>query len=411
MENLGKQFKYINPEAALCRVLKSIDVIKDIEEVDINNVVGRVLAEDIISVYDIPPYDTAHFDGYVVNHEDTLDISYERKLVLIVRGTIPPNTPHNYEISKGETYRIWTGGYMPKGADAIAPIESVKKIGDEKIELTRKLKPLEHVITRGSDYQQNELIFKKGRVIKPQDVNMLMYLGIRKMKVYRKPIISVMAVGSELNDKNISPHTFTIMKLIEEIGGKTVDLGIFSDDLDDIVEGIKMGLNLSDLLITIGGCSIGEYDLVPDAILSMPNSMIMVRGIKRIPGRQTSFAIVNGKPILMLPGLIQSMIIGFYTIGIPVILKLGNVNAKILNLKVRVLEVIDVNNMLSFERVLFGKIIDSDGELKVKLFKGNSMLRRMLIESHGFIIVPPFKKQICEGEIFEFNFLKPILID
>lgn len=406
-----KGFRYIPSEKALEEVLKYIQSINEIEEIPIINSVGRILAEDIIVKEDIPPRDTSHFDGYAANYEDTLNASYENPVRLKIKGVIAPNEIHNYEISKGEVYRISTGGYLPKGANTIIPIESVRVLDRETIQITRKSKLMEHVIKCGEDYKSGEIALKKCRIIKPVDVDLMAYMKIKRVKVYRKPVIAILAVGDELIIEEISPHTYMIMKLIEEFGATPIDMGIAKDDSMDIMDKIGKSLKICDLLITIGGCSVGEMDLVPDAVMSMPKSKIVVRGIMRVPGRQTSFAIVNGKPILMLPGLIQSTIIGFYTLGLPLILKLSNNNAKTMKMKVKSFREIIIENMLPFERAVFGRIIELKEIPIVEILTGKSLLRRMIVDSHGFIVIPPFKNVINKGEDLELNLFKPNLYD
>lgn len=407
---MEKQFKYTPTELALKNILIHITPINDIEEISIIDSVGRVLAEDIKAEEDIPPYDTSHFDGYAIRYEDTINISYEKPLTITVKGNIPPNKPHNYEISMGEAYKISTGGYLPIGSNTIIQKEAVKKIGENKIEITRKCKQMEHVIPSGGDYKCGEKVFERGHVIRPQDLDILSQIR-RTIKVYRNPIIPILAVGDELINYEISPHTHMIMNLIKEFGGNPFNMGIVRDDVNDIMKVICKAMENSDLIITIGGCSVGDTDLVPDAILSLPKSKIIVRGIKRVPGRQTSFAIVNEKPILMLPGLIQSMTIGFYTLGIPIIQKLKNSKTRNLKINVKNSKKIIIEEMLSFERIVFGKIINFNKIPIVELLRGLSLLRRILIEAHGFIVTPPFKRVIEEGEILELNLFRSNIID
>ena len=406
----NKYFKYTPTEIALEKALKHIKPIEDVEEVSIDKAVNRVLAEDIVANNDIPPYDTSHFDGYAARYEDTIEASYETPITLIIKGEIKPNTIVDYEVKAGEAYKISTGGYLPKGANTIIPKETTKIINENKIQITRKSKPFEHVIKAGEDYRRGETIFKRGRIIEPKDLDLIAYMKTRSLKVYRKAVISIIAVGDELIAEGNSPHTHMISNLIREFGGEPMDMGIARDNIEDIASKILNASMKSDLIVTIGGCSVGSTDLVADAILSIPNSQIIVRGIRRVPGRQTSFAIINGKPILMLPGLIQSMTIGFYTLGVPALMKLSNMNThcKKMVIKVKISRRVKVENMLPFERALFGRIIELEDIPKVELLSGSSMLRRMIIESHGFLIIPPFKREVLEGDVLEMNLFKPI---
>jgi len=406
----SKRFRYLPVSDAVRRVLSQLEINQwEVEEVPLVDAFGRVLAEEVKVNFDIPPYDTAHFDGYAVNYEDTLNAAPKNPIYLTVKGYIPPNKIHDLSIGRGEVYTISTGAYLPRGANAIIPIESVRLINDGKIEVRHPSKLGDHVIWKGSDFKFGEIIFTPGHVLRPQDIGLLAYLGFKRIKVYVKPRISIISVGDELLSRGFSDHTYVISGLVKEYGGIPIDLGVIGDDVIEIRRALSRGLEEGDLVITIGGCSVGKKDLVPDAAMSFSNSKIVVRGLKRVPGRQTSLAIIDGKPVLMLPGLIQSMIVGFYSLGIPILRKLTNSLIQNNCIAVRLFRSLELNYMKPFERVVFGKIIDFNGLPIVKPLTGYSMLRSIVVRSDGFIIIPPFETKIDVNKIFRFNLFRPIL--
>ncbi len=407
-----KLFKYIPVNEAVNRVLKVLDHITlKTEEVHIKSALGRVLAEEIRVKEDIPLHNASHFDGYAVDYRDTITASPKNPLKLSIKGEIYPGEDHDLNIGAGEVFYVGTGAYLPKNANAVIPVESAKVIGSNMIEIRHPAKYGDHVVWKGSDFKAGEMVFRPGHILRPPDLGLLAQLGYHKVKVYGKPKVSIISVGDELVSRAILDKSVIIEGLLREYNCIPIDLGVAGDDVNEIRELIIKSAHSSSLIITIGGCSVGKKDLVPDAILSIENSQIVVRGLKRVPGRQTSFAVALGKPILMLPGLIQSMIIGFYSLGVPVIAKLLGAHLKSFHhiIKVRISRSIELNRMKPFERIVFGKIVDYMDHPIVKPLPGISMHINPVVRSDGFIIIPPMKVSVSPGELLSFHLFKSII--
>ncbi|MEX2702851.1 MAG: molybdopterin molybdotransferase MoeA, partial [Candidatus Baldrarchaeota archaeon] len=322
-----EKFRYTDPDEALKRVLSKISPENiGVEEIYIHNAFGRVLAEDIVANMNIPPGDVAHFDGYAVRHRDTLNASLENRISLKIIDKIFAGEERNVEIKSGETCYVATGAYLPKGADTIVPIEHVR-VKNGTILLHRPAKKGDHVIKIGEDIKSGEILLRKGHALRAQDLCLLATLKRLKIKVYKKPRVAIISIGDELTDnpeetstgKTFISNFFLVVELVRKNGGEPINLGVAPDEIDKIKRIVMKGLEVADIVITIGGISVGEKDYVCKAVNSLGSPGTIVRGLKVKPGRQTSVAIINGKPVLMLPGLIQSTFIGFIYVGIPLL--------------------------------------------------------------------------------------------
>lgn len=400
---LDKCFRYIPVDDAVERALNSFEVChRRIKIVSINEAFNEILAEDIVVENDVPLHNVSHFDGFAVDYRDLRYASPSKPVCLKVVGRIFPGNGEIPEVRSGEAYYVATGAFLPKNANAVVPVEAVKFIDDDLIEVRFSPKVGDHVIPRGSDLKGGELLFKSGRVLSAFDIGLLASLGFNSVKVFVKPRIGVLSTGDELASSHFTSHALMLYYLIRRYCGFPVDLGVVRDDKDEIADVLDEGLMDSDCIMSIGGCSRGVRDVLPDAVLSLSDSRMVFRGLKRVPGRQTSFAVVDGKPILMLPGLCQSMVVGFYSIGIPVIRKLGGITSSLtFNLKARVLGDLNVDFMLPFERVFFVNFSGFDDLPLISLIRSVSMHRSTLVRADGFTVIPPFKDFLRSGEIVD----------
>jgi len=398
-----KRFRYVSASDAVNITLNSFDAPpRRIKIVSIDKAFNEILAENIVVKDDVPPHNVSHFDGYAVDFRDLRDASPSNPVHLRVIGSVFPGDDEVPEIGSGEACYVATGAFIPRNANTIVPVEAVNLIDENVIEVRFPPKIGDHIISRGSDLRGGEVVFKIGRVLRAFDVGLLAFLGFEAVRVFVKPKIGVLSSGDELVSSRFTSHSLMLSYLIRRFCGCPVDLGVVRDDRSEIVDVIRKGLKGTDCIMTIGGCSRGVKDLLPDAVLSLSDSNMVLRGLKRVPGRQTSFAVVGGKPVLMLPGLCQSMVVGFYTLGVPIIKKLGGITSQLLfKFKAKVVEDFNASFMPPFERVFFVKLLGFNDLPLVHLVTGPSMHRSVLIKSNGFTVIPPFKINIKRGEIIE----------
>ncbi|MEM1716523.1 MAG: molybdopterin molybdotransferase MoeA [Candidatus Bathyarchaeia archaeon] len=403
---IPKKFAYMSLSEAHILLREIARGKRSEETVPVFQAYDRVLAEDIISDINIPPFPVSHVDGYAVRSEDTLQASINNPVSLKVIGRIYLDEVYRGEVKSGEAAYISTGCALPNGADAVTPVERVRERGGY-IEVLRPLHPRENVIPAGADVKKGEKVFCTGHILRAQDIKLLIDLKKWMVKVFRRPIVALFSVGSELTDrfeetdkKKFDSHSAAISILISEAGGVPMSLGVVPDDTNAIISKLREGIEKADVVVTIGGASIGEKDYVLEATKRIGESKVVIRGIKVQPGRVTSLCILNDKPIVMLPGHFQSTLVGFYAILLPLIRLLSGLEPEepCLTVRARLTRKIVIREFLSFDRVRFVRLMKVLGNYFAEPILGNSSIASVVTNSDGFIIVPCGRDILEEGE-------------
>ena len=292
----------ISVEDALARIAGAFAPLP-MEWVALVNGRGRVLADDLVASRDQPHQDISAMDGYAVRSADLA--SGEATLSLI--GEAPAGGRFEGEVGQGQTVRIFTGGPIPAGADAVALQENAKVDG-ERITLAGKV-PLGHFVRpTGLDVKKGTAVLRAGKILDARDLGLAAGLNRVWLPVRRRPRIALVATGDELvrpgeplgPDRIVTTNSITLAGMIESFGGEAVDLGII-EDRTDAFAAILGELRGVDLIVTLGGASVGERDLVRQALgekgLTLDFWKIAMR-----PGKPLMFGEVGGTPLLGLPG-------------------------------------------------------------------------------------------------------------
>jgi len=401
---MHKRFKYLSLDEAYELIRNLVGKVKE-EEVFVQEAYNRVLAEDIISEVDIPCYDVSHFDGYAVKAEDVAQASINNPILLRVAGQSFLGEEFEGEINAGEAVYISTGCKVPLGANAVIPVEQVKVINGF-IEVRRSVRPYENIISAGSDVKKGEKVLSQGHVLRAQDIKFLMDIKKWKVRVFKKPVVAIISVGDELTNrieeadkKKFDSHSIMLSHLINEAGGITIHLGVASDDVNEVKRLLIIGLEKADIVATIGGASLGEKDCCWEAANQIGTPAAIIRGIKVQPGRVSSLMMLD-KPIVMLPGHIQSTLVGFCLILLPLIRHMaGHMSPfSFTTLNARLSRRISVKEFASFIRVRFVKVTKVNGGYIADPILGDSPLTSVVVKANGFIMVPEGKETVEEGE-------------
>lgn len=322
-------FKVLAPEEAL-RLLLQVSPVGT-ERISTLQARGRVLAEDLYSVVDLPHFHRAAMDGYAVKAKDTFGASQSLPAYLKLAGIIEMGKEATRPLATGEAMRISTGGMMPPQSDGVVMIEYADEIEGGLVEIHRSVSPWQNVILIGDDIKKGELVFRGGRRLKAHDLGALTGVGISAVPVYQRPRVALISTGDEIVDveteplpgqvRNINQHS--LAGLIEESGGELKDWGVIRDDRDQLTEALERALSWADVVLLSGGSSVGAKDIALDAILSFPDSEVVFHGISVAPGKPTIFARACGKPIMGLPGYPVSAVVIFDLFARPLIRRLG----------------------------------------------------------------------------------------
>jgi len=290
-------------EQALDIVLSHTPVLPS-EEVDLSESVGRVLAEDVRSDVEMPPFDRAAMDGYAVRARDVAHAPVTLRVVGQVRaGQLPGR-----EVGDGEAIQIMTGAPVPSGADAVQPVEKTRALGDGRVEILASVEPAAHIAPRGSECRAGDPVLAKGHTVDPAAVAVLAAVGKARLRVGRRPTVSVLVTGDELVDvwdtprrgriRNSNGHA--VLAQARWAGADARSLGIVPDQADRIAEAVRAGFE-SDVLIVSGGVSEGAYDLVEDVLQRFDVGLLFTKvAIK--PGAPLVFGRRGDRLVFGLPG-------------------------------------------------------------------------------------------------------------
>ena len=290
------------------------------ERVDILAALGRVLAEPIRSTRRIPPWPNSSMDGYAVRAADTRAGATLQIVDRIIAGSLPSR-----RVAAGEAARIFTGAPMPEGADAVVPQEDVDAT-DGVVALRASVEPGAYVRPAGEDVREGDLVLEPGRPLGPAEIGILATLGRTQVTVGRRPRVAVLSTGNELADLGTEPspaqipnsNTYSLMAQIAEAGGVSLNLGVAPDRLDAIAERIARGAE-ADVLVSSAGVSVGELDLVREALINAGAELHLWKVDMR-PGKPITFGSLHGRPVFGLPGNPVSAMVTFELFVRPMLL-------------------------------------------------------------------------------------------
>jgi molybdopterin molybdotransferase len=328
----------ITVEEALEKILCTVHVL-EAEEKPLLSCLGQVLDENVIAGFDIPPHDNSAMDGYAVMSGDTAAAGEASPTFLKVTGEIPAGQVSPLRVTKGTAIRIMTGAFIPAGADAMVRFEetdeSIRKdqrSDSNEIGILKPAAPGQNIRLRGEDIRAGQIIARKGMLLRPAEIGVLASVGHSKARVIRRPVVAVLPTGDELCDialpltpgKIYDSNSYTIAGNILNAGGIPRILGIARDNKEALNASIDEAMN-ADLLITSGGVSMGDYDIVKDVLSE--RGKINFWTVRMKPGKPLAFGLINktqgGKlPHLGLPGNPVSSMITFEVFGRAAILKM-----------------------------------------------------------------------------------------
>ncbi|AFK22617.1 gephyrin-like molybdotransferase Glp [Pyrococcus sp. ST04] len=391
--------KVVPLEKAL-EVVLSFDISPGVEEVELENALGRIVAEDIFSPLDVPPFDRATVDGYAVRAEDTFMASEASPVELRIVGEIHAGETPKIELHKGETAYISTGAMLPNGADAVIQFEDVERF-DDRIRIYKPAYPGLGVMKKGADIEKGRLLVKKGTRLTFKETALLSAVGISRIKVFRRIRVGIISTGNEviLPGSELKPGQIydingrALADAVRELGGEGIFIGIAKDDRDSLKDLIRKAIMLSDIIVLSGGASGGMRDLTASVIEELGE--IKIHGIAIQPGKPTIIGLVEGKPIFGLPGYPTSCLTNFTLLVAPLILKAYGREGRIKKVRARLKhKVFSVKGRRQFLPVKL------QGDVAIPILKGSGAVTSF-VDADGFIEIPENVESLEEGEEVE----------
>jgi len=329
-----KPFGALLPFEEAKRVVdEHIEPVTRVEMVSLDDASGRVLAEDIVAALSIPPFDRAAMDGYAVKARDTFNSGQFNPKVLELVGELHAGETPKKRVNTGQCIQIATGAMMPRGADAVVMVEDTET-ENSRVKVFKAVYPKANVGQKGEDIREGESILRRGSVLDAGKIGVLASQGVNQTKVYEKPKVAVLPTGEEVAEigqtlrqgqvYDINSHT--IASVVKANGGVPYRVGISGDDPDELKSTIEEALK-SDLVVISGGSSVGERDLLVSVLQDWGE--ILFHGIQVKPGKPTIFAILQGKPLLGMPGYPTSCLINTYLFLLPAVRKMAHLPPRI----------------------------------------------------------------------------------
>ncbi len=336
-------------EQALQKILEAVSVL-DAENVPIMETLGQVLAEDIVSTVTVPPLDNSSMDGYAVRSADTRGAAEKTPKTLKVIDTVIAGGISKKEVTPGTAIRIMTGAPIPPGADSVIQFENTDDAKNKDASLNQTptqvnifvaASPAQNIRRAGEDIAQGKTILKKGAVLRPAEIGLAASIGRSHLKVVQRPVVAVISTGDELTElgkplpagRIYDSNTYSIAALVKRYGCVPKILGIARDNEKDLLKKLKQAQD-ADMLLTTGGVSMGDYDMVKD-IIARDGNMVFWK-VKVKPGKPLAFGKINGRdkngkprsiPHLGLPGNAASCMVSFELFVRPALLKMmGKIN-------------------------------------------------------------------------------------
>ncbi len=410
----------LSVETAQQKILSKINRLEK-ENISIIKSTGYILAEDIISNKNIPEFNNSAMDGFGVISNDTSNASKKNPIILKIQETIPAGKIPTNKLTQGNSVRIMTGSAIPEGCDAVIPFEytNFPKINQKKVKIYQQLTSGQNIRYIGEDIKENQKILSIGSTLNASNIGLIASLGIEYIKVFRKPLISIISTGDEL----VSPgqkkkpgqiydsNSYSIYSQVIQNGG-IPDIKKIVPDNKKSLENAFLECSNSDLIITTAGVSKGDFDFVKDTLKKMGKMNFW--SVKMRPGKPLTFGLLNYKdkkiPHIGLPGNPVSAIVGFEIFVSPVIKTMIGKNQIFRKEITATLNdpIINYDNRRVYARVnVQGN--PNQGYLAKLSGNQNSHILSSMINANGLAICPENKKILKKGDQVKVLILKSFI--
>jgi molybdopterin molybdotransferase len=363
-----------------------------VEKIQVQQALGRVLAETIPAPHDIPGFDRSSMDGFAVRAASTFGASEGSPAYLTITGSIRMGRQPECTVGPGQAARIATGGMLPPGADSVVMLEHIDLVDETTIEVYRSVTPGQHVVGKDEDAAVGTVLLKPGCRLRPQELGVLAACGIQQVSVFRRPVVGIISTGDEVvaPDKTPGPgqirdvNGYTLAGLVQQSGGDSRHFGIVTDQYDALLACCREALAQSDLVLVSGGSSVGARDHTLDVLSALPESRVLVHGVSIRPGKPAILAQCGSKAFWGLPGHVTSAMIVFIILVKPFLNWIGGQETITpVHIKARLSRnLASAQGRVDFVRV---RLVHRDNDIWAEPILGGSGLIRTMVEADGLI--------------------------
>ncbi|MTJ55456.1 molybdopterin molybdotransferase MoeA [Anabaena sp. UHCC 0253] len=393
-------------ETIIVNAVQSLNQNRDIEVVDLLTASHRILATPVISSLDFPHWDNSAMDGFAVRYEDVQNSSLENPTILEIVEEIPAGYQPQVTIKPGQAARIFTGAIMPKGSDTVVMQEKTN-LQENKVSILSVPQPQEFVRHQGDFYQAGKELLPAGIPLNATEIAILAATQLPKISVFRRPRVAIFSSGDELvtPEQTLKPgqivdsNQYALAALVKELDAEVLMLGIIKDNPTALTETINYAINNSDIVLSSGGVSVGDYDYI-DKILASLGAEIHFRAVQMRPGKPLTFASFASSLYFGLPGNPVSALVTFWRFVQPAIKKLSGVatgwEAKFIKVK----SGSELKSQGKMETYIWGNLNLIDGVYKFYQAGGNLNSGNLinLAQTNALAVLPVGKTLVSVSE-------------
>lgn len=397
-------------EDALDRLLTAARPPERTESVPLHEACDRVLASDVIARLTQPPFDNSAMDGYALRHADIAELGSVVKVI----GRSAAGHAFSGTVRTGEAVRIFTGAPLPDGADTVLLQEDAEKLDGDRIRTTFVPPFGRHIRLRGQDFVEGETVLKQGDVLDAGRLTVAAGMNYAVMNVYARPKVAILATGDELvppgsslgSGQIVASNAYGVAALAREAGAEVIDLGIAGDDPNAILDAVDWARACgADVLVTLGGASVGDLDLVQPVLLSAGMELDFWRIAMR-PGKPLMVGRLGGMQILGLPGNpVSSMVCGLLFLE-PLVRRLARLPAQDRHTFAVTGSPLAANDRRQ-DYLRAAMAVMDDGKLVATAFeKQDSSMMKIFAAADCLIVRPPFADAVEAGDPCEILLLR-----
>lgn len=418
-------FNVLPPDEARELLFTHLTAVLSPETIAAENALGRVTAGPVHAPHPLPAFRRSTMDGYAVKAADTFGASERLPAFLTVIGEAPMGKPAHVTLRNGEAALVHTGGMIPETADAVVQVEQTQVVRGQfsvnseqltvnsgqsfEIEVMRAVAVGQNVLQVGEDVAQNAQVLAAGHLLRPQDVGGLLALGITAISVVRQPRVAILATGDEV----IHPaqlagpgqirdiNSYTVAGLTQQAGGIPVLAGIIPDDFAALKQAAAEALAANDMLVMSAGSSVSVRDMTVQVIEQLGQPGVLLHGVATRPGKPTIVGVVEGKPVIGLPGNPVSAMVQFDMFGVPAIYRLQGLPTPPRRGLVWARLTQNIASESGREDYVPARLADSPEGLQATPVFGKSNLIYTLVNADGLLKVPLNKAGLLAGEWVE----------
>jgi molybdopterin molybdotransferase len=375
------------------------------ERVGLLESLGMVLAEDVVTPWNLPPFDNSAMDGFAVRAEDCGESN-----ALPVIDYVPAGGCSTKPVLPGTAIKIMTGAPLPQGADSVVPIEDVEE-RDGTVRVLQAVKLHQHIRRAGEDVRKGEVALRAGTRVRPYEINMLACCGREDVAVVRRPRVAIVATGDELialgevpsPGRIVNSNSYALSAAVSSVGAVPVMVGIARDNQESLREKLAEGLR-ADVLITSAGVSVGDRDLVREVLGEMGVEIVFWK-VRVKPGKSLAFGMKEGRPVFALPGNPVSTMLTFEEFVAPALLKMMGYKETVKTLFTAVLQS-ELKKKAGQTHLVRVRLEYTNGKfLAWSAGKQDTGLLNTLLQANALAVLPEGRDSFAAGEEIQVHLL------